>query len=139
MASGGARRIELGGVIFGASLFVGAHAVQWAAWRRWFDPTGGYPVWFLNSGRAVAFTAAWLAAAAFLGALCQPPPRAQVGRRMLSVAAGTVAAMGVVLFATGPGSIFPIVLAVGAVLVAAPVAAGTYIAALARARPAQRS
>lgn len=139
MRNGGARRLEIGNLVFGAVVFVGAHLVLLATWRRWFDPGGAYPVWFLNSGRAVAVTTAWLLIAALLGALAVPPAPDAVGRRMLSVAIGAVAAMAVVLFVTGPGTIFPIVLAIGAVLVAAPVAAGTYIGALARARPARRS
>lgn len=139
MTSASGRRIEIGSLLFGAAVFVGAHVALLATWRRWVDPGGAYPVWFLNSGRAVAVTTGWLLIAALLGALAAPPARDAVGRRMLSVAIGAVAAMAAILFATGPGTIFPIVLAVGAVLVAAPVAAGTYIAALARSRPARRS
>lgn len=139
MTSDSGRRIEIGSLLFGAALFVAAHVALLATWRRWFDPAGAYPVWFLNSGRAVAVTTAWLLIVPLIGALAVPPARDAVGRRMLSVALGAVAAMAGVLFVTGPGTIFPIVLAVGAVLVAAPVAAGTYIAALARARPVRRS
>lgn len=139
MTSAREGRIDVGGVVFGAVVFLAAHVVLLALWRRWLDPGGAYQVWFLNTGRAVALTVAWLLAASFVGALYAPPRPGQAARRVLGVALGAMAAMAAVLFVTGPGTIFPIVLVIGAAIVAAAVAAGTYAAALARARPGRRS
>jgi hypothetical protein len=47
------------------------------------------------------------------------------------VAIGASAAMAVVLFVTGAGTIFPLVLVVGVGVIAAAVTAGTYAAVLA--------
>ena len=44
----------------GAAAFTAAHAVEVIAWRDVFAPAGDYAPWFLNAGRAVAFTAACL-------------------------------------------------------------------------------
>jgi hypothetical protein len=47
-------------VLLGGAAFLAAHAVEVWAWRTWFAPAGDFAAWFLNSGRAVAFTAACL-------------------------------------------------------------------------------
>jgi hypothetical protein len=100
------------GVISGALSFVAAHLVETAAWRQWFDPAGQYGPWFLNSGRAVAFTAGCLLLGGAASAIRSSDRRAAFAQGV-SVAAGACVAMAVVLFATGPGTLFPIVLAIG--------------------------
>jgi hypothetical protein len=97
----------------GAGVFVGAHLVVAAGWQEWFSG-GDVPPWFLNSGRAVAFTAGLLfLASAFAGLRTGGVPRDAmvVGG---NVSAGAVVAMCVVLVLIGPGTLFPIALAIGA-------------------------
>jgi hypothetical protein len=76
--------------------------------------------WFLNSGRGVL--AVGLACAA-VGALVGFSRRDSV-RKATMVAGGAVLAMIGVLFRIGPGTIFPIVIAFGAVVIGGATAAG---------------
>ena len=100
--------------MFGAVVFVAAHLVLMAGWRVWFQPGGDFPPWFLNSGRAVALTGAWLFVA---GALVGLVTRGGVHDAIVAggnLAGGASVAMCVVLAITGPGTIFPIALTIGA-------------------------
>jgi hypothetical protein len=115
-------------VVTGFVTFVAAHAIEAARWREWFH--GEYAPWFLNSGRAVLFTSAALFAAAAVTA-------ARTGRPIghgLKTAAGAVAAMIAVLATGDAGTIFPIVLAVGASIVVVTAVAGALAGAALRAR-----
>src|SRR5262245_48029920 len=117
--------------VIGAVVFVIAHGVEVVCWS-WFLPAGDFTPWFLNAGRAVAFTAASLAiAAAAAGAAARAH-----GRDMLihaaNVAAGAVAAMAVVLMINGPGTIFPIALVFGALIAVLSSLAGALLAAAIR-------
>lgn len=113
------------GVIPGALTFLVAHAVVLAGWRTWFDPAGAHTAWFLNSGRAVAFTAICLVAgAAVAGAFGHDKT---FGDRLwtgLAFAIGAVVAMACVLFAGDGGTIVPIVLGTGAIVALASGLAG---------------
>lgn len=108
--------------------FMAAHVVEAAKWTDWFR--GQYRPWFLNSGRAVAFSVACVLAASAVTALRWDRPLAAG----LPAAAGAISALiGVLLLSGDPGSIFPIVLAMGGVIVTAAAYAGTLMAAGVRA------
>ena len=103
-------------VALGAAVFVAAHIVIVFGWRDWFHPGGDYPPWFLNAGRAVAFTAgALFVTGLFVGVANRGAARPSIAAGG-SLAAGTVAAMCVVLVLTGPGTLFPIALAIGSLV-----------------------
>jgi len=108
-------------LFLGAATFLAAHGVEATAWSRWFY--GVYAPWFLNSGRAVAFTTASLMAVAAIVAIVSNSrlPWLVAG---LNLAAGAVGAMIVVLFAVGPGTLFPIAIAIGAAVVGVSSLAG---------------
>jgi len=105
-------------VACGAAVFVAAHVVLVAAWRDWFQPAGDFPPWFLNSGRAVAFTAGVLFLAGLLIGLGTRARAREALAAGGNVAAGAVVAMCVVLAVTGPGTLFPIALTIGAIIAA---------------------
>ena len=111
-------------VALGAAVFAAAHLVQMEFWREWFQPGGDYPPWFLNSGRAVAFTAGLLLVSGVLiGITSRGEPRESIIAGG-NLATGAFVAMGVVLAATGPGNLFPIALAIGAGIAAVSSVAG---------------
>lgn len=111
-------------VAIGAGAFVGAHLVLVFMWPL-FEPGAPHRPWFLNSGRAVAFTAAWLlAAGSIAGATAPADHRGESVTAGASLAAGAVAAMIVVLMVIGPGNLFPIALVLGGLIVSAAVLAG---------------
>ncbi len=91
-------------------------------------PTG----WWLNSGRGVAITALALAVLAALVATraLKWPFRAGEAAALAALWAGANIGMAVMLFRTGPGTIFPIVLVVGAGISAIAVGAGSLAGAL---------
>jgi hypothetical protein len=103
----------------GALAFMTAHLVIHAEWTRWFGPE--YVPWFLNSGRANAFMVGWLLGTSLIAGVA--------GARALTFAAGACAAMTIVLFTSpgGPGTIFPIVLAFGGLLILGSSALGAWI------------
>jgi hypothetical protein len=100
--------------VLGAAVFVTAHLVLMSRWREWFQPGGDFPPWFLNSGRAVALTGALLFIAGVLvGLLTQGGARESIVAGG-NLAGGAIIAMCVVLAITGPGTLFPIALTIGA-------------------------
>jgi hypothetical protein len=103
----------------GGAAFLAAHLVQTLAWRSWFH--GTFEPWFLNSGRAAAFTAALLVAA---GAAVSASDWRESVIRGAHVAAGALVAMIVVLSVIGPGNLFPIVIVLGAAIALASGGAG---------------
>ena len=110
----------------GAAMFITAHLVLMARWRDWFQG-GDYPPWFLNSGRAVALTAGLLFIAGLVaGFATRGAPRMIAGG---NVAAGAIVAMCVVLAMTGPGTLFPIALTIGAGIAVLSCVAGALTAA----------
>jgi hypothetical protein len=103
------RSAALGAAVFGA-----AHLVLTARWREWFQPGGDFPPWFLNSGRAVALTAALLfMAGVVVGLTVRGPARESIVAGG-NLAGGAILAMCAVLALTGPGTLFPIALTIGA-------------------------
>ncbi len=91
-------------------------------------PTG----WWLNSGRGVAITAITLAVLAALVAAraLKRPFRSREAAAVAALWAGANIGMAVMLFRAGPGTIFPIVLAMGAGISALAVGAGSLAGAL---------
>ena len=91
-------------------------------------PTG----WWLNSGRGVAITTTTLAVLAALVAarLVKWPVRSRDAAAMSALWVGANIGMAVMLFRAGPGTIFPIVLAMGAGISALAVGAGSLAGAL---------
>jgi hypothetical protein len=119
------------GMLVGGAAFLAGHLVQTLAWRTWFH--GTFEPWFLNSGRAVAFTAALLVVA---GVLVSASDRRESIIRGANVAAGALLAMIVVMSVIGPGNLFPIVIAIGAAIAAASGGAGALAGwSLRRVRP----
>lgn len=118
------------GLVLGAVVFAIAHWLQMVWWREWFQPEGDYPPWFMNSGRAVAFTAGLLfVAGVLLGVVSRGGSREAIVAGG-NLAAGAAAAMGVVLGVTGPGNLFPIALTIGAGIVAISVIVGALAGSL---------
>ena len=105
--------------LLGAGSFVVAHLAEAAWWTTWFR--GVYAPWFLNSGRAVAFTAGCQFVASAI--VSTRDPRETLVRAAY-VAAGAAAAMVAVLALVGPGTLFPIALGIGAIVLAAASVAG---------------
>jgi hypothetical protein len=115
------KRVAL--VAAGFITFVVAHLVEAAKWTEWFN--GQSRPWFLNSGRAVTFTAACLFVASAASGLRSDRPL----HHGVLVALGAVTAMIVVLFLGGrAGTIVPIVLALGGAILAAASMAGALAA-----------
>ncbi len=98
----------------GAAAFAAAHLVERWRWTEWFGGAGEHAPWFLNSGRAVAFTAAALFIVGAIGARSLGGAGRAGG---IAMAAGAVTSMIVVLTIVGPGTLFPIVIGVGAAIV----------------------
>jgi hypothetical protein len=88
--------------------------------------------WFLNSGRGVLITTIVLALAAAAMGLGSSPPG--LWSATVAFSGGAAAAMVVVLFALGPGTIFPIVIAIGMVIIAVAAITGAVIARSVRSR-----
>jgi hypothetical protein len=107
----GTARHRAVGFVAGLLTFAAAHEVEVLKWTAWFG--SAHEPWFLNSGRAVAFTMACLLVSSLIAGWL----------RLSGVlfAAGAAAAMTVVLFLKqgGSGTIFPIVIAVGTVFILA--------------------
>ena len=117
------------GLLLGAAAFLAAHLVVRARWTDWFG--GRHEPWFLNSGTAVAFTAACLFVAGIAATVAFA--RGDPDDRMVyavNVAAGAVLAMASVLLIVGPGTIFPIALAIGAAIALFSAAAGAVVVRL---------
>ena len=121
--------IRLSAALAGAATFAAAQAFEAALWTTAFR--GVYAPWFLNSGRAVAFMATCLASVA---ALIAAADRREALARGMSFAGGAVVTMLVALFAIGPGTLFPIAIALGAVIVIAATAAGAWAGSHLRSR-----
>jgi len=105
-------------LMLGAATFVAGHFVEVARWESWFGG-GGHAVWFLNDGnRAVLFMMGCLFFAALIAGLLWARSTHDAIVHGGNVATGGVAAMTVLIFAApwGPGNLFPIAIAIGAVI-----------------------
>jgi hypothetical protein len=112
--------------VVGAAVFGLVHAVEALRWRAWFDPAGRYDPWFLNNGVAVGFAAAMFLLVGIVVGM-RAAARRPFGDAVidgLNMAGGAAVAMIAVLLSIGPGTIFPIVVVFGAVVVAVSITAG---------------
>jgi hypothetical protein len=100
----------------GAMAFLVAHAVMVAKWTTWFGG-GEHAPWFLNDGtRGVLFMMGCLFVATLIATMLWATGHDAIVHGV-NVAMGAVAAMMIVLFGfVGPGTLFPIVIAGGAIL-----------------------
>lgn len=107
------------GFTIGLLTFAGAHMIEVALWTSWFG--GAYRPWFLNSGQAAAFTISSLFVVSLVAGWVRIPG--------FLIAAGAFAATVLVMFfgTGGAGSIFPIALAGGALLIAAATLTGAWL------------
>jgi len=116
------------GFIAGGIAFAAAHAIEASHWADWFQ--GSYEPWFLNSGRAVLFTMAVLTLASVAIAALNRSSRPVRG---IAIAGGAFVTMTVLLFVSpGPGTIFPIVLAIGGATLLCSSVAGAWAGAVIR-------
>ena len=107
------------GFALGALGFAAAHLIEAALWTTWFG--GQHEPWFLNSGRAVAFTTALLFGVSLTAG--------GIGLSGTMISAGAFMAMAAIMFLknSGPGTIFPIVMAFGGLLVLGTVLLGAWL------------
>jgi len=116
------------GFIAGGMAFAVAHVVETSHWSDWFH--GSYQPWFLNSGRAMLFTMAVLTLASVAIAALN---RSSQPIRGIAMGAGAFVTMAVLLFERpGPGTLFPIVLAVGGAALLCSSVAGAWAGAVIR-------
>lgn len=116
------------GFIGGGVAFAAAHAIEASHWSDWFH--GSYEPWFLNSGRAMLFTMAMLGLTSVTIAALN---RSSLPIRGIAIGSGAFVTMAVVLFASpGPGTLFPIVLAIGGAALLCSSVAGAWVGAVIR-------
>jgi hypothetical protein len=120
----GADMIRWIGFAVGFLTFLAAHAIEVMQWARWFG--GAHEPWFLNSGPAVLFTLGCVCAASGIVALLNASPRKVRG---ITIAGGSFVAMTTMLFLMkeGPGTIFPIVMVAGGVLILTSSTLGAWV------------
>jgi hypothetical protein len=114
-------------LLLGAATFTAAHAVEVWKWQAWFGGAQHAP-WFLNGdGRAVLFVAACVFVSTFVSGFLSARSKSEAVLQGISVAAGAVAAMIVILLRLpgGPGNLFPIVIAAAAVILVGAAFAAT--------------
>ena len=109
--------------LLGALAFLAAHLLGRAVWP-WLDGGRCEPAWFLNAAGGVALTAALLFLAAALRTGAAAVDRRRALQRGIDVAIGAAGAMVAVLFAIGPGTLFPLAIAIGALVIAGSAVAG---------------
>ena len=111
------RRNRGWGFVWGLVAFALAHGIEVAAWTRWFGAR--HDPWFLNSGRALAFTIGWLFVSGLIGGALRLPG--------LAITAGAAAGMVAALAWNGGSTIFPIVLTIGGLSIAFACLLGAWI------------
>ncbi|HZR24922.1 MAG TPA: hypothetical protein VFA59_15120 [Vicinamibacterales bacterium] len=111
----------------GASTFALAHTIEWHFRDTWFH--GAYTPWFLDSGPAIAFT---MVSLFIVGVTAGSANRREAVTRSSNAWVGASLAMAVTLFVIGPGTIFPIVIVGGALVLALAIAAGALLGSLLR-------
>ncbi len=109
----------------GAVAFAAAQAVLFFMAGQSAHPTIDGSEWFLNSGTGIAVMAAVVAAASLIASKAFPLP---LWRGWTAFVGGGVLALVAAVFLFGPGSIFPIVIAAGAVVIAVAALAGAWVA-----------
>jgi len=118
-------------LLLGAVTFLAVHVVLVTTWRTWTTEPGATAPWFMNSTAAVGFTAAIFAIVNAIAELVARAPRPEEATvAAVNVGTGAVVPMVVVLFTlrTGPGNLFTIAIAIGALVCIASSAAGALVA-----------
>jgi hypothetical protein len=115
--------------VAGAVAFAAAQAVLFLMAGQSARPTIDSSGWFLNSGTGIAVMAAVVAAASLIASKAFPPA---LWRGWTAFASGGVMALVAAVFLFGPGTIFPIVIAAGAVVIAVAALLGAWVARLLR-------
>ena len=113
-------------LLAGAVAFAAAQALLFLLARPPGRPTIDSEGWFLNSSTGIAVMATVLAAVAGLAGRVLPGP--ELWRPWMLFAGGAMAALIGAVFLFGPGTIFPIVIAAGAAVIAVAVLAGAVMA-----------
>jgi len=109
-------------VLAGAVAFATAQAVLFLVTGDTRRPTVDSPGWFLNSGQGILVMA--FVAAAVCGATVRAWPAGTIWKGWLAFVAGAGVALVTSVFALGPGTLFPIVIAAGLVVVGVGALAG---------------
>ncbi len=97
------------------------------AWEGTFAHHGVKQAWFLNSGGAILVTAASLFVAAIVVGLLASSLQLHWLRSAVAMSVGVVVTMCVMLFVKGPGTIWPLVIFMGAVFTVPPILVGTAV------------
>jgi hypothetical protein len=111
----------------GAVAFAAAQAILFLIAGEPAGPTIDGTGWFLNSGLGIAVMAATVTVVSLLVSKAFPP---SLWRGWTAFVAGGVAALAAAVFLFGPGTIFPIVIAAGAAVIAVAALAGAGVARL---------
>lgn len=119
-------------IVAGSVAFAAAQLLLFLLAGQSAAPSIESSAWFLNSGRGVLITTIVLAlAAAAMGFGSSPPG---VLKTAAAFSGGAAAAMVFVLFALGPGTIFPLVIAIGTAIISVAAVTGVALARGVRSR-----
>jgi hypothetical protein len=113
--------------LIGAVAFVGFHETLGAAWQTWFDSGSGHSPWFLNTFDAVLAAAIVFFIIGLITSLLIPASRveeASLGACQLVAGATVPMIATLATLPEGPGSLAPLVVAVGIVVLLVPSVAG---------------
>jgi hypothetical protein len=102
-------------ILAGAVAFAAAQAVLFLVSGDTRRPTVDSPGWFLNSGRGVLVMA--VVASVACGAAIRAWPAGTIWKGWVAFVGGAAIALVISVFALGPGTIFPIVIAAGLAVV----------------------
>jgi hypothetical protein len=113
--------------LVGAVAFVGLHEALTASWQTWFDSGAGHSPWFLNTVDAVLAAAIVFFVVGLATSLLIPERRVEetsLGACQL-VAGATVPMIATLAVSPeGPGSLAPLVVAIGIIVLLVPTVAG---------------
>lgn len=111
-------RHRVAGAVIGLLTFAATHLIVMARWTSWFQ--GQHEPWFLNAAAAGRFTGACVFVISLLAGL--------LNISGLFLCIGAIVAMAVVmLLPPGPGTLWPIVLAIGGFFLAVAIMAGNVL------------
>ena len=109
---------RVGGVVIGLLTFAATHLIVVAKWSGWFH--GEHEPWFLNASSAGQFTAAFVFVVSLLAGLLDISG--------LFICIGAIVSMAVVMaLPPGPGTLWPIVLAIGGFFLAVAILTGNVL------------
>src|SRR5262245_34040087 len=109
--------------LVGAVTFAGLHQALVATWQTWFHGGGGHSPWFLNSLDAVVAAAAVFFIVGLTTALLIPEPMVEetsFGACQLVAGAGLPMVATLATLPEGPGSLAPLVIAIGIIVLLVP-------------------